>query len=909
MPHWGVSGKGTMATPAERPDPDALLRRVQAEERQARGGRLKIFFGFAPGVGKTYRMLQVARELVTHGLDAVVGAVETHGRYDTASLLLGLDLLPRRTLPYRGRVLEEFDLDAALARRPALLLLDEMAHTNAPGSRHAKRWQDALELLDAGIDVHTTLNVQHVESLNDVVEQITHVQVRETVPDSVLERADEVELVDIAPEELLQRLKDGKVYLPEQAARAIEHFFQRGNLLALRELALRRMAQRVDADVRAFREEKGVEATWPAAERILVCVGSSPGAARLVRAAARMAAGLRAPWVTATVEQTGRAPLGDLDRERLDAHLRLADSLGAETARLAGATVADAILAYARKHNVTRIVIGKPGRSRWREILRGSVLDEVVRGSGDIEVHVISGEPEPEREPRAAGPVRAGWWSYAWAALLVAATTGLAVVASGLAGVPDPQMLYLLAIMLAAIWFGRGPSVLAAALSVAAYDFFLVPPPYTFAVADARYVLTFAMMFGVGLLVSSLALRLRRAEQSSVLREERTAALHTLGRELGSALHLEAVAAVAAGRGAVTLGTAVAVLVPEGQGLAVRGVSPSDYALSGAELAVARWTLEHGRLAGSGTDTLPGSAVTCAPLRLGSQTLGVLALRPRQPGALPTDQRDFLLAFARQVAFALERVRLGEQARQSALRARTEELRSALLSSVSHDLRTPIAAILGAATTLRGEAALGEKTRRDLLDAVCEEAERLERQVSNLLDMTRLESGTVSPKREWVPLEEIVGTALGRVERLLGRGAVTTSIATGFPLLSVDPALLEQLLVNLLENAARHAGGAGVEIRAEQEGGSLVIEVADHGPGIPPGEEERIFERFQRGANAGGGGAGLGLPIARAIAEVHGGRLSASNRPGGGAVFRITLPAAEPPPPAPAELEPAGGAP
>jgi two-component system sensor histidine kinase KdpD len=900
-----------MATPAERPDPDTLLRRLQEEERRAGRGRLKIFFGFAPGVGKTYRMLQVARELVTQGHDVVVGALETHGRYDTASLLLGLELLPRRTLPYRGRVLEEFDLDAALARKPALLLLDEMAHTNAPGSRHAKRWQDAMELLDAGIDVYTTLNVQHVESLNDVVEQITRVQVRETVPDSVLERADEIELVDVAPEELLQRLRDGKVYLPEEAARAVQHFFQRGNLLALRELALRRVAERVDADVLAYREAQGVQATWATAERILVCLGPSPGAARLVRAAARMAAGLRAPWVAATVEQTGKAPPGDEDRERLDGHLRLADSLGAETARLSGRSVAGTLLAFARKHNVTRIVIGKPGRSRWRELLRGSVLDELVRGSGDIDVHVISGEEDAEREPRASRePSPPAGWPYAWSALLVAVTAGLALVASSLLGVPDPQMLFLLAVMVAAIWLGRGPSVLAAALSVAAYDFFFVPPLYTFAVADARYVLTFAMMFGVGIVVSSLALRLRRAEQAAVLREERTRALHTLGRELGSALHLDAVAAVSAGRGAVTFDTPVAVLIPDEQGLAVRAASPSGFALGAAELAVARWTLEHGRLAGSGTDTLPGSALTCAPMRLGSQTLGVLALRPRAPGPLPTEQRDFLLAFARQVAFALERVMLAEHARQAALRARTEELRSSLLSSVSHDLRTPIAAITGAATTLRSEAGLDERVRRDLLETVCEEAERLERLVGNLLDMTRLESGTVSPKLEWVPLEEIVGTALARVEKLLGGRAVTTTIPAGFPLLSVDPPLLEQLLVNLLENAARYTGAqAGIEIRAEQEGGSLVIEVADRGPGIAPGDEERIFERFQRGEHAGVAGAGLGLSIARAIAQVHGGRLTAANRPGGGAVFRLTLPAAEQPPLAPAGLAPAGGAP
>ncbi len=500
-------------------------------------------------------------------------------------------------------------------------------------------------------------------------------------------------------------------------------------------------------------------------------------------------------------------------------------------------------------------------------------------------------------------------WPYALSALLVAATTVLAVAASVGLGVPDSEMLYLAAVMVAAIWFGRGPSLLAAALSVAGYAYFFAPPLYRFAFSDARHILAFAMVFGVAGVVSSLAERLRHAEHAAVLREERTAALHALGREVGNALNLDAVAAVSADRAAATFEAPAAVVIPEERGLLVRAASPSGFGLDAAELAAASWEFEHGALSGRGTEALPESAVTCVPLRLGSQTEGVLALRRRGPGPLPVEQRDFLLAFARQVALALERVRLAEQARQAALRARTEELRSSLLSSVSHDLRTPIAAIVGAATTLRSEPGLDEGVRRALLDAVCDEAERLERLVRNLLDMTRLESGTVSARREWVPLEEVVGTALGRVEKLLGRHAVSTSIPASFPLLSADPLLLEQLLVNILENAARHAGAEGIEIRAEQEGGSLVIEVADRGPGIAPGDEERIFERFQRGSQARVAGAGLGLAIARAIAQVHGGRLTASSRPGGGAVFRLTLPAAEQPPPAAAGLASAGGAP
>jgi len=890
-----------MPEPENRPDPDALLKQVQAEERREGRGRLKVFFGFAPGVGKTYRMLQVARDLVSAGQkDVVVGMVETHGRYDTASLLLGLELLPRRQLPYRGKVLEEFDLDAALARRPKLLLLDELAHSNAQGSRHPKRWQDAQELLDAGIDVCTTLNVQHVESLNDVVEQITHVQVRETVPDSFLERADELELVDIAPEELLQRLREGKVYLPEQAARAVDHFFQRGNLLALRELALRRTAERVDADVRAFREAHGVETTWAAGERILVCVGPSPGSERLVRAARRLAAGLRAPWVAAAVEETGRAPLSDTDRDVVEGHLRLAESLGAEIARLSGPRAGEPLLAFARKEDVTRIVIGKPGRRSWREWWGGSLLDEVVRGSGAIDIQVIGGEEGLPPGRAGQRPLRSGATpgAYAMAALLVGATTGLAGLATAVLRIPDAQMLYLAAVMVAAMFFGRGPSVLAAALSVAAYDFFFVPPAMTFAVSDVRYLLTFGMMFGIGILLGSLTLRLRRAEQSAVHREERTAGLYAVSRELGSALDLEAVARASAYRAQVTFDTAVALVLPGPEGaLAVRAASPDGTTLDAAELAVARWSQENGRPAGAGTDTLPGATVTCVPLRLGARTDGVLALRPRSGEGLTLEQRDFLGAFARQIAFAMERVRLSDEARQVALRARAEELRSALLSSVSHDLRTPLAAITGSAAVLREQAGLSPAVRDELLETIEKEAERLERLVANLLDMTRLEAGSVEPRREWVPVLEVVGTALARVERALEGRPVKVEVADDFPLLSVDPILLQQLLVNLLENAARYTPqGSAVEVAATREGGSLVVEVSDRGPGIPPGEEEHIFERFQRGSGQGVPGAGLGLAIARAIAQVHRGQLSGANRPGGGASFRLVLPQREAPP-------------
>jgi two-component system sensor histidine kinase KdpD len=898
-----------MTQQPERPDPDALLARVTAEASREARTRFKIFFGFAPGVGKTYRMLQVARDLVAEGVDVVIGAMETHGRYDTAGLMLGLDVLPRRRLPYRGRVLEEFDLDAALARHPRILLLDELAHTNAPGSRHPKRWQDAVELLDAGIEVYTTLNVQHVESLNDVVEQITHIQVRETVPDSILERADEVEIVDIAPEELLQRLREGKVYLPEQAERAREHFFKRGNLLALRELALRRMAERVDADVLAYRAEHGVDVPWATAERVLVCVGPAPDSARLVRAARRIAAGLRAPWVAASVQASGSPPLADEDRERLESHLRLAESLGAEVVRLTGLRIPDAILDFARRRNVTRIVLGKPRHPRWRDRLRGSLVDEIIRGSGDIEVNVLAGEIEDdlERANVARRPPARGA-EYLRAIGVITLTTAVAAAARALLRVPDVEMLFLLGVMIAALTTGRRASLLAAALAVVSYDFFFVPPAFTLDVSDARYLLTFAMMLVVSVVIGTLTLRLREQQRAAVGRERRTSALYGFSRELGAALDDEGVAAVCVKAVAEAFDAEVVFLRVRGdEDLAALAAAPRGATLGPSERGVAQWVAEHGRAAGRGTDTLPGEAVICAPVRAWGDVLAVLAVRTGDERGLGAEQRSLLEALARQAALALDRVRLAAEARQAALRAKTEELRSGLLSAVSHDLRTPLATITGAATTLRADAELDPATRRDLTDAICEEAERLERLVSNLLDMTRLDSGAVEPKREWVPLVEVVGGALTRLERRLAGRRVTTSLPDDLPLVSLDPVLVEQLFVNLLENAAKYTPpGSELEVRARSEGGTLVVDVADRGAGIAPGDEERIFERFHRGAHAGVRGVGLGLPIARAIAQAHGGRLVAQNRPGGGAVFRLTLPLpTEPPRP----IEPAGGGP
>jgi two-component system sensor histidine kinase KdpD len=882
-------------TELERPDPDALLRRVQAEEQRDVRAKLKVFFGFAPGVGKTYRMLQVARDLKQNGVDLVVGIVETHKRAETMALLDGLEVLPRRKVEYRGHVLEELDLDAALSRRPKLILVDELAHTNVEGSRHAKRWQDVTDLLDAGIDVFTTVNVQHVESLNDVVAQITRVQVRETVPDTVLERADEIELVDISPEQLLVRLKEGKVYLPDQAVRAASHFFQRGNLLALRELALRRTAEHVESDVQEYREEHGVASAWPTSERVLVSVGPAPASARLVRAAKRMAAGLRAPWVAAYVEAAGRPPLREVDRARLESHLRLAESLGATVVRLTGVDIASPLLAYARKHNVTKLIIGKPTHSRLWDRLRGSLLDEVVRGSGDdIDVHVISGDVA--REEDAAARVdrpekQRELLPYAWATGLIAATTSLGLVLRELYPVPDLEMLFLVGVMITASFFGRGPSILAAALSVAAYDFFFVPPYLTFAVRDSRHTLTFVMMFVVGYTLSALATRIRRQEHDALAREERAAALYSLSASLGAVLEPAAAARVVAQKAADVFQARAAVLTPGSDGvLHVIGAFPPETTLGPTELGVAKWVFEHGRLAGLGTDTLPGSAALCGQLRVGPEPLGVVALFPRDNAALTTDQRAFFEAFCRQAAFAFERVRLSERVNSAAQKAKAEEIRSSLLSAVSHDLRTPLAAITGAATSLREGGPMAAETRAELLDMVCEEAERLERLVTNLLDMTRLESGGLEPRREWVPAEELIGAALTRLEPKLEGREVTTRIDPDLPLVSVDPVLMQQVFINLLENALKYTpAGTPLMIGAQREDGAVSLEVADRGPGLPA-DAERLFEKFQRGHHTGVAGVGLGLPICRGIVEAHGGTLTAQNRADGGASFRVRLP-------------------
>ncbi len=886
----------------QRPDPDELLERVREEEARQAQGRLKVFFGAAAGVGKSYAMLEEARERRAAGVDVVVGYVEPHARPETLALLEGLEQLPPRTVDHRGTRLHEFDLDAALTRRPTLVLVDELAHTNAPGSRHARRWQDVLELRAAGIDVYTTCNVQHLESLNDVVAKITGVPVRETVPDSVLDEADEVELIDLPPNDLIQRLREGKIYVPEQAERAVEKFFRKGNLIALRELALRTTAARVDAQMDVYRREHAIPTAWPVGERILVCVSTSPFATRVVRAARRMAAGLRAEWVVAYVETPAQARLPQSERDRAAQHLRLAEQLGAKTVTLTGHNVADEIVAYARQKNVTKIVIGKPAGSRWREAVSGSVVNDLIGKSGDIDVYLITGEREAPRAVSARPrPAVTDWPAYGQAVGIVGVCTGLSWLTFPYFAAANLIMLYLLGVVLVATRSGRGPSILASVLSVAAFDFFFVPPYLSFAVSDTQYLVTFAVMLVVAVVISTLTVRIRQRAESARERERQTAALYAISRELASTRGVDDLVRVAVRHIADVFTSEVAVFLPDVAGRLVPRACPQPLAdADTSERGVSQWVYEHSQMAGLGSATLPGARALYLPLVASRGTVGVVGVRPTTPQVLAAPESLHLLeTFAAQTALAIERATLADEAQQAQLQVEAERLRSTLLSSVSHDLRTPLAAITGAASSLLAEGErLDSATRRDLTQAILDESDRLSRLVHNLLDMTRLEAGRVELHPEWQPLEEVVGVALARLDRRLQDRPVTTRLPADLPLVPLDGMLIEQVFVNLLDNALKYTpAGSPIEIAAEAGSGAVTIAVADRGPGFVPGDEERVFEKFYRGrAKGAGGGVGLGLAICRAIVEAHGGRMWAANWPGGGAAFRFTLPVPGTPP-------------
>jgi len=882
----------------QRPNPDELLARIQAEQQQQARGKLKIFLGYAAGVGKTYAMLEAAHQRRAEGVDLVVGYIETHGRAETEAMLQDLQLLPRRQVEYRGITLPEMDVDAVLARRPQLALVDELAHTNAPGSRHPKRYQDVQELLAAGIDVYTTLNVQHLESLNDIVAQITGVTVRETIPDGVIDEATELELIDLPPDELLQRLKEGKVYVPDQAARAIQKFFRVGNLTALREITMRRAAERVDDQMRTYMQTRAIPGPWLAKDNLLACVSPSPLSERLVRTTRRLADELDAEWSAVYVETHEHNRLSQAEKDRIARTLHLAEELGGKVITLPGHSMAEVVLAYARKHNVTKIIAGKPVRPRWYELLRGAVVDQIIRKSGPIDVYIISGAPDAKRsvpiETEAWQPHRP-WLRYLQSILLVGAGTVLSALVHPLFSPANLVMIYLLTVVIAAIYLGRGPSLLAAVLSVAAFDYFFVPPSLTLAVSDSEYLLTFLGLLVVGLVISNLAVRVREQAESAERREVQTAELYALSRDLAVAVDLDGIMQAVLTHISQTFGREVVVLLPEGGTVKPRSLSPG-FTLSENELAVATWAFQHGQPAGRGTDTLPAASVHYLPLKTARGVVGVLGVKPSDPNnRLSPDQRRLLGAFASQAALAIERAQLAEQARQAEVLQATEKLQTALLNSISHDLRTPLVSITGALSSLQvDDIELDKATRHNLVDNAREEAERLNRLVGNLLDMTRIEAGALKVAREPCDVQDVIGAALEPLDDRLRNRPLTVDIPPDLPLVPMDFVLIAQVLLNVLDNALKYSPpDAPVEVLARVEGPEAHVQVADRGVGIPPDDLSRVFDKFYRVQQPGQvSGTGLGLSICKGIVEAHGGRIWAQNREGGGTVITLALPLA-----------------
>ncbi len=881
------------------PDSDARLARAMDEQRRTERGRLTIFFGAAPGVGKTYTMLESARLEVDQKRDVVVGIVETHGLYDTGAVLVGLELIGRRKLEDRGVALEELDLDAALARKPELILIDELAHTNAPGSRHAKRWQDVEELLLAGVDVFTTLNVQHLESLNDVVAQITQVVVGDTVPDVVFDGAHDVRLVDLPVDELLDRLREGKVYLADDAQRAADGFFREGNLLALRELALRRTAERVDAQMRGYKEAHGIVETWHTGERILVCVSPSPHSGRLIRAARRMATRAHAELVGVYVETPAALRMSTTDRERLAQHMRLLESLGGEPVTLRAEDAADETVRYARKRNVTQIVLGKPTHSRWRDVLQPPFLDRVVRQSKEIDVYVMSGLSEDGAISKSAAspePARQRPSALAWAVsvAVVLASTLVSSVLFGHDQLADVVMLYMLGVVLVSMRFGSGPSAMAAVLSVLAFDFFFIPPFFSFAVHDVRHVTTFVVMFVVAIVVSQLTKRIQDQATAARERERRTASLYAISRELGTAPSRSELLATAAKHLRETFRAKVAVLLPGDDGRLARAiVDPDTFDDPDKDDATAEWVWTNQRPAGATTSTLPTSRALCVPLMGSRGRVGVLALFASDASSLSdADERQLLDTFTGVIGSALERTAAVDEARRARLRVETEQLRNALLSSVSHDLRTPLGVVTGATSALlEANAPKDEATRRELLQTAHEEALRLNRLVGNLLDMTRLEAGALKVHKDLQPLEEVVGSALQRMDDRLRDRDVALDVPADLPLVPFDSVLVEQVLINLIENALKYTPpNTALEITARSLDSAIQVQIVDRGPGVAAAERDKIFDKFYRVRESEGGGAGLGLTICRGIISAHGGRIWVSDREGGGAAFHFTLP-------------------
>jgi len=887
--------------PDQRPDPDQLLSRLNEEEAKAKRGKLKIFFGASAGVGKTYAMLGAARQQLLAGVDVVIGIVETHGRMETEVMADGLEYLPLRDIPYRDRILKEFDLDGALRRKPALILMDELAHSNVAGSRHAKRWQDIDELLAAGIDVYSTVNVQHLESLNDVVSGITGIRVWETVPDKAFDAADEVVLVDLPPDELLQRLQAGKVYLANQAERAIRNFFRKGNLIALRELALRRTADRVDSQMLQYRRDQLVSSVWQTRDSLLACIGTGTAAEKVIRTTARIASRLEAPWHAIYIETPALQRQPEQSRHRILRNLKLAEELGAQTATLSGGAADEMAIKYARDHNLAKIVVGR-NHSRLRRPWRRSFADRIGQRAPDLDVLQVArstndqGAAKSIRE-RGDENIFEQWPAYAKAALGCALAGLAAALLFPIVELPNIVMVFLLAVVLVSMRYGRGPGVLASFLSVAIFDFAFVPPRFSFAVTDVQYLMTFGVMLAVGLITGQLTAGSKYQAKVAIRREQRVRSLYEMSRDLSAALMPEQIAEIGE-RFIVAELSAKAAFMLTDENDQLRPALASANGLPAIDMGIAQWAFDHAEAAGQGTNTLAASPILYLPLKAPMRLRGVLALEMRNMDRLMIpEQRRLLDTFASLIAIALERVHYVEVAQNTTVQMESERLRNSVLSAISHDLRTPMSVLVGLADSMFLTLPPPTGPQAEIARSLKEEALRVSDQVNNLLDMARLQAGRVELNRQWQPLDEVVVSALKTLERSFAKYQIKIALDEDLPLVNIDSVLMERVIYNLLENAVKYTPpGSEVEIGARATEKTIDIWVDDNGPGLPEGKEEMIFKKFERGQPEGTTrGVGLGLAICRAIVEAHGGEIHAENRPQGGAHFVFSLPKGNPP--------------
>ena len=886
---------------AQRASPDALLALAKKEGR----GHLKIFLGAAPGVGKTYAMLTSARTEKSGGRDVVAGLIETHGRRETEQLVEGFEMLPRKAIVYRNQMVKDFDLDAALERRPGLLLVDEYAHTNVPGSRHPKRWQDIDELLAAGIDVWSTLNIQHLESLNDVVQKITKVRVRETVPDTVFDKADEIVLVDFPPDELLRRLAEGKVYVQDTAARAVEHFFKPQNLTALRELALRRAAERIDVDLVSRMQAQAIEGPWAAGERILACIGPDPISPTVIRTAKRLADLMDAPWIAVTVERPG-SNLDEAARQRLDDAMKLAASLGAETQTLTGSDLPAELLRFSKFENVTQIVIGRPHSGFFSELLRRSLPHELVRRTQDIAIHLVTREMEPV--PRVRFPL--AWSGFAleplpflYATTAVAAALGIGELLTKLTPIPNLSMVFLMAVLLTGVSYGIWPAIYASVLSFLVYNFFFIEPIYTFTVAEPYELLALVIFLVVAVITSALAGRVREQAKISAARMRAMRRLYEFTRRLSGLATLDAVAEGAAGEIHASLGRAVVVLLAQGDDLDLVAAWPPEDALDAAPMMAARWAFSHAEPAGADTGTLPIIPWYFVPLRIGDKTLGVIGVaKPEGMAPLDSEARALLDTLSEQTAAALERASLARETVNAKAATETERVRNTLLASISHDFRTPLSSILGAATSLIGYGdKLDAEAKKDLLAQIKQEAESLDEMVRNLLAITRIDAGALELRRDWIDLREIVDRITSAARRRGAKQRIEVALPSDLALVRADATLVEQAIGNVIGNAVVHTPPeTRVLVDALVSPKEIALRVTDDGPGIPAEALPQIFDKFVKADTTqadGGQGTGLGLAIAKGIMEAHGGSIAAESPVPGGRGTRVTLafPREEPP--------------